>query len=353
MASPDPDQRLPVTLVTGFLGSGKTTLVNAVLHNAAFANAMVIVNEFGEVGLDHLLMEGGDDKVVLLDSGCLCCAVSGSLRDTLIDLFMRRATGALPAFDRVIVETSGLANPVPLISSLVADSAVSRHFRLSLVLTLVDATNAQPTLARHDEALKQVAVADRLLLSKGELAGAAAVEQLRVRLADMNAGADIRCWRRDSDPSPFFADAPATQLRSPLAAPGFAPGPFHGGATHGPAFAAIRAHILHVPGVIDWSAYAAWTAHMQRSFGWRLLRCKGLLRIGADDAVWVIQGVQGHFTAPVRLGAAAAAGLVDSQRDFLVCVGEGISSKDLQSTLAFFGAHDFPGAPASPVLEHQ
>ncbi|MDO9090571.1 MAG: GTP-binding protein, partial [Burkholderiaceae bacterium] len=131
--------RIPVDLVTGFLGVGKTTFINAVLRDPAFAGAMVVVNEFGEIGLDHVLMSTADDQVVLLDSGCLCCAASGTLRDTLIDLSARRAAGSVPVFDRVIVETSGLAHPGPLIASLLGDSALVTRYALAQVLTLVDA----------------------------------------------------------------------------------------------------------------------------------------------------------------------------------------------------------------------
>ncbi len=357
-----PDSRIPAALVTGFLGSGKTTLINAVLRNPAFANAMVIVNEFGEVGLDHLLMEGGDDQVVLLDSGCLCCAVSGSLRDTLIDLFMRRAGGDLPLFERVIIETSGLANPVPLVASLVADSAVARHYRLSLVLTVVDALHGMDTLARHDEAVRQVAVADRLLINKVEAAGTQATAELRAHLAAANMTADIVIGLQSEDATRFFSDPPPAQVRrtdaAPSPLPGFTRGPFASGDTHGPAFSGIRSQVLRLRGATDWPAYAAWTAEVQRQFGKRLLRCKGLLRIGdRNGELWVIQAVQGYFTAPVKLGAAAAAALNDRERDFLVCISERIDAEELQSTLGLLvkGAREdavAADAAATPLITH-
>jgi G3E family GTPase len=340
MAGTTSEERLAVTLVTGFLGAGKTTLINAVLRSTAFANAMVVVNEFGEVGLDHLLVEGGDDKVVLLDSGCLCCAVSGSLRDTMIDLFMRRASGAIPSFDRVIVETSGLANPVPLIASVVADSAVARHFRLGLVLTVVDALYGADTLARYEEAVRQVAVADRILISKTESSDPAAVAALRGRLAETNESAEIGTWQRGGDPAAHFAQrrdglAPAAEALVP-----FSQGRFNkeaaGGvraSTHGTAFGRVRAHVLRVPGVADWAEYAQWTDCMRRAFGRRLLRCKGIVAIGDAGALWVVQAVQGHFTPPERLPAAREAALGESERGFLVCIGEGISREQLQDTL--------------------
>src|SRR5690606_10016117 len=130
--------RIPVTLVTGFLGSGKTTLINAVLQEPAFAGTLVIVNEFGEIGLDNALISNAEDGVVLLDSGCLCCAASGTLRDTLIDLFARGKSGALREIRQIIVETSGLANPGPLVATLIGDSALRTRCVLAQVLTLVD-----------------------------------------------------------------------------------------------------------------------------------------------------------------------------------------------------------------------
>jgi G3E family GTPase len=340
MAGTTSEERLAVTLVTGFLGAGKTTLINAVLRSTAFANAMVVVNEFGEVGLDHLLVEGGDDKVVLLDSGCLCCAVSGSLRDTLIDLFMRRASGAIPSFDRVIVETSGLANPVPLIASVVADSAVARHYRLGLVLTVVDALHGADTLARYDEAVRQVAVADRILISRTGLADSSAVAALRARLAQANEGAEIAAWERTDDPAAHFAPRPDGMALAVKTAVPFGAGVFAtdaprapGAGQHGAAFGRVRAHVLRVDPIPGWAEYAQWTEHMRRTFGRRLLRCKGIVAIGDPAALWVVQAVQGYFTPPERLPEARVAALKEAECGFLVFIGEGISREQLQDTL--------------------
>ena len=342
MAASRQDPRIPVTLVTGFLGSGKTTLVNAVLRSPSFANALVIVNEFGETGLDHLLMEAGEDQVVLLDSGCLCCAATGSLRDTLIDLTLRRAAGSVPAFDRVIVETSGLANPGPLLATLVADSAVSRHFRLALVLTVVDGLLGADTLARHDEARRQAAVADRLLISKTDLISEEAAALFAAQLDADGYTAPKATWQRDTDPVHLFDEAAldAGIARSARAVPGTVPfgrGPFLSNEVHGPDFGRIRAEVLPVGMVSGWPAYAAWSAQVRLSFGRRLLRCKGVLRVGADAEPWVIQAVQGHFTAPARLGPQGLAALGGSGEDgtgFLVCIAEGVPRAELEATLA-------------------
>jgi G3E family GTPase len=327
--------RLPLELVTGFLGSGKTTLIGEVLRDPAFAGSMVIVNEFGEVGLDHLLVSSAQDQVLLLDSGCLCCAASDSLRDTLIDLFSRRSSGTVAAFDRIIVETSGLANPAPLVAALIGDSALTPRCELSQVLTLVDAVNGPDTLARYREAQLQVAFADRLLITKTDLVSPAQAQQVEATVAALNPRALIeRRQRGDAAAAHFDAHAavdartrtgPASAwLRGPLR-PQYAD---ESAATHGEAFGQIVTHVLRVPGAIGWDGYAAWSDAMRRRFGKRLLRCKGLLAIGPDASRWVVQGVQGFFARPVPWTDAS-----DTSAGFLVCIGEELDRAELEDML--------------------
>jgi G3E family GTPase len=185
------DVRTPVTLLTGFLGSGKTTLLNHLLQLPALADTAVIINEFGEIGLDHLLVEQVSENVRLLQSGCLCCTVRGDLVDTLVDLHERRGQQSLPAFSRVVIETTGLADPTPILQTFMVDPQVLTHYRLEQVVTVVDAVNGERTLDRHTEALKQVSLADRLLVSKTDLADIATVDALLQRLARLNPSAQI------------------------------------------------------------------------------------------------------------------------------------------------------------------
>jgi G3E family GTPase len=160
---------LPVSILTGFLGSGKTSLLNTLLKDPVLANACVVINEFGEIGIDHLLVETADENIVELSSGCLCCTVRGDLIDTLNRLVDRRAAGELKAFDRIVIETTGLADPAPVLHALMRDERLLQRLKLEGVITVVDGFNGMATLDAHAEAVKQVAVADRIVLTKLDL----------------------------------------------------------------------------------------------------------------------------------------------------------------------------------------
>jgi len=182
--------RIPVSLITGFLGSGKTTLLNRLLREPATARTAVVVNEFGEVGLDHDLIEASDDNVVLLANGCLCCAMRGDLVTALDRLYRGGQSDTAAGFERVVIETSGLADPSPVIQLLLTEPSLTARYRLEGVVTVVDAVNGEATLDNHLESVKQIAVADRLLLTKTDLLGSGAqLDELRARINAINPAA--------------------------------------------------------------------------------------------------------------------------------------------------------------------
>ena len=157
--------RLPVTLVTGFLGSGKTTMINAALKAPEMSNTVVVVNEFGEVGLDHSLVANSNDAVIVLENGCLCCTVRSDLVSTLNELYQSRLAGRIAAFDHVVIETSGLAEPGPVLQAFLSEPTLDGLYRVASVVTLVDAVNWAETSRNHDEATRQVALADRIRIT--------------------------------------------------------------------------------------------------------------------------------------------------------------------------------------------
>ncbi|MBD9374890.1 GTP-binding protein [Rhizobium sp. ARZ01] len=185
------DRTVPVTILTGFLGAGKTTLLNRLLKHPDLTDTAVIINEFGEIGIDHLLVERSGDGIIELSDGCLCCTVRGELVDTLADLMDRLQTGRIRALKRVVIETTGLADPAPVLQAVIGNPVIAHSFRLDGVITLVDAVNGLSTLAGHPESIKQAAVADRLVLTKSTLADAGAITSLKRALAELNPRAAI------------------------------------------------------------------------------------------------------------------------------------------------------------------
>jgi G3E family GTPase len=181
----------PVTILSGFLGSGKTTLLNAMLADARYAQTAVVVNEWGEIPIDHALVRTASENVVTLPSGCICCRVAGELLGTLRELHFARAAGSVPPFHRVVVETTGLADPAPLLATLIEMPAVAARYSLAGVVTTVDAEHGMATLDGHDEALKQAAIADRIVLTKVDRVEPPTSRALESRLRSLNPGATI------------------------------------------------------------------------------------------------------------------------------------------------------------------
>ncbi|MBT3991999.1 MAG: GTP-binding protein [Rhodospirillaceae bacterium] len=195
-----------VTLITGFLGSGKTTLLNNLLEHPDMAQAAVIVNEFGEIGLDYDLVERSDENIIQLANGCLCCSVKGDLIDTFRDLYIQRNAGTIPHFDRVIIETTGIADPAPILQIILTNPMVFNHFALDGVVTTVDTVNGISSLDRFPECVKQAAIADRIIITKVDLVeNDSQIKELETRLRVLNPAASIiATTTEDADPSDLF-----------------------------------------------------------------------------------------------------------------------------------------------------
>jgi len=303
--------RLPVTIITGFLGSGKTTLLRRLLRHPAMNRAAVIINEFGDVALDHELVEASSEQMTLLSNGCLCCTVRTDLQETLRELFVKRRSGEIIDFDRVFVETTGLADPVPVLHTLQTDGLLGAQYRLNGVVTLVDAVNGMGQLDSMAEAAKQAAVADRLVITKTDIADPSQVEGLAQRLSGMNPYASVsqavdgaldpellaeitpgNAQALARDPDRWLAlQAPETNAASPVR------GRFGVGAHD----AAIHSFCLWFEAPFTWDTLSAAIDMLTSLRGPDLLRVKGIVNVEGEPGPVAIHGAQHVFHPPVRL----------------------------------------------------
>jgi len=377
-----PHQRLPVSLLTGFLGSGKTTVLNHIVRHPDLKRTLVIINEFGAIGLDHeLVTHSEEDVVVEMSSGCLCCTIRGDLVTTLRDAMWRFARDGQPWFDRVLIETTGLADPAPVLHTLMTDPVIARKYRLDGVMTTVDAATGMTTLDRQIESIKQAAVADRLLLTKTDLVEPDAVAVLVQRLKTLNPGAPIiHTVNGAVDPAKLL-DAglynPKTKsldVRRWLNAEAFNDdglhhhgsrheaheandahehehehGSSHGADDHGHHHDVnrhddhIRAVCLTLDDPIPGDAFDRWLEALLLLKGPDVLRVKGIVNIQGLKGPFVIHGVQHVFHPPVMLKRWPG----KDRRTRIVFIARDLDEAALRNTLRMFTAD--PEEEGQPV----
>ncbi|MDZ7748757.1 MAG: GTP-binding protein [Halofilum sp. (in: g-proteobacteria)] len=324
-------ERLPVSILTGFLGSGKTTLLNRLVHDPAMSGALVIVNEFGEVGLDHLMVETPADETILLSNGCLCCSVLGDLVVTLGALLERRDAGELTAFERIVIETTGLADPGPLLRTILTDPDLSHRFELDQVITVVDALNGGRQLDANRESFKQAAAADRLVIGKADLAPGEALDALHQRLQRLNPAAARFTAIRGVVQEPGLLDGRRAHDAGPEIPASLAPAapdPVHGG--HGASHVEdrIRSFTVHRPGRVTREGLRLWLNAMARFMGPALLRVKGIVDLEGRPVI--VQAVQQLFHEPRELERWPE-GEAGGTR--IVFITEGLERAEIEATL--------------------
>ena len=334
------DHRIPVTLLTGFLGSGKTTLLNKLLSHPGMKDTAVIINELGEAGLDHILAQNVEssyvaDNTVLLQSGCLCCTLSNELADTMRDLFFKRAMEAIPQFNRLVIETTGMADPGPILGNLMNEPVIESVYRLDAVVVTIDAVYGAEQIDTHAEARKQAAVADVLLITKTDLATPEQTELLKEKLIALNPGAtQHRVLHGEIDPD-FIIDVglfdptgkqaePQRWLRAPLksAKPrGMLPQTAHDDE--------ISSFTVYMPKPLNWRDLKPVILKLCQTHGEQLLRLKGIIHAEDQPAPLAIHAV--HFTPypPTLLDGWDE----DEPISRVVLIGKGLDEDDIRKML--------------------
>lgn len=326
---PDP---IPVNIVTGFLGSGKTSIIQRLLSSERLEETAVLVNEFGEVGLDHHLFLGLTEATILMENGCVCCAIRGDMKDALRDLFSQMTRGEIPQFRRVIVETSGLADPVPIAYTVQSEPVIRHHFRLGNIVTAIDCVNGPEQLGHYGEAVKQLAVADRIILTKTDIADDQQDAAARSAIRRINSVAPIITGATDSlEPDGLFSAESTGQGLAQNAAE-------HLFSTDGASALdhshtdGVHAFTIEYDRPLDWTAFGLWLTMLLHCHGDRILRIKGLLNVEGLPTPVLVNGVQHVVHAPDHLVAWPSA----DRSSRLVFIVDGLERSRIERSLAAF-----------------
>ena len=370
MSGPDWSRLVPVNVVTGFLGSGKTTLLRRLLASPRLASCAVLVNEFGEVGLDHHLLEAVTGSMVLLDNGCVCCAVRDDLRGALLELHGRRERGEVPRYDRVVIESSGLADPAPVLHTLTADPVLRHHYRPGAVVTVVDALHGSAQLDRYPESVKQAALADRMILTKTDLAEPEAARILEARLRAMNPAAPLRRAAATA-PAPggatdgeeagasdaaalLMEDAHRADSRQAEAERWLGLGLDGGPPEHPPHdhTDGVTSFRIETDEPIDWTVFGIWLGMLLHRHGEDILRVKGIVDVPELDGPVLLNAVQHTVHPPTHLPAwprtweREADGGAPRRGTRIVFIVRGLERERIERSLAAF--RESLGAAATP-----
>jgi len=333
---------IPVFVVTGYLGSGKTTLINHMLQHPSLKDAAVLVNEFGDVGLDHLLVQEMDENTVLLQSGCICCTIRSDLKDSIIELNSKREAGTVPPYKRLILETTGLADPSPILFTLNSDTVIKHHYRLGSAIATVDAVNGLSQMKRYPEPTKQVSVADRIVLTKTDIAEPDMVRRIKKKLTRMNPSADLieavhgevdvkRMLRADV----YDLRTKGAEVRRWLEAEAESAkansehGHHHDVNRHDKS---IYSFTVTYDEPLDWTAFGIWLTMLLHRHGENVLRVKGLLNVKGIEAPVVVNGVQHVVHPPIHMKAWPT----EDRRSHIVFIVDGLDRALIERSLAAF-----------------
>jgi G3E family GTPase len=330
--------RIPVTVLTGFLGSGKTTLLKHWLQSPELQNTAVIINELGAVGLDHLLVNNSREQMCLLDNGCVCCSVREDLIGLLDDLYQRCRRGDIPPFERVVIETTGMADPLPVLQTLMFAPVLVEHFYPDAVITCVDAVNGASTLARYPESVRQASVADVLLLTKGDLAEDLPLQALAERLRILNPAARLQFICNGEVSPDILAKAGSQRQVSDFLDRGIqgfdaVSQDMESSAHHSPGGGKVRTHSLITDQPIVEADIRYWLELVAAMFGEKLLRLKGLVQLSdKPDQPLLLHAVQQVMSPPVRLLQWPS----EDTRSRIVLIAEDLDERDVQRVFETF-----------------